>query len=192
MCLRYVRRQRHRPRPHERDVSTPMTDSADYRRIHPPPRRRPGPLAILVRWRVEVLLLCALVSAWKALGTLIVGITVLSLLLVTTVSPPIRRLVLLAWHLVAVPHRVRSAFVQAGVANRQGYLPWLFVASPAGIAAVAVYVGLPSGIALRDVRQAVPVIVTACGAEKVDVLAHPTRADRLTVVVVNPQWGLLG
>ena len=105
----------------------------------------PGLLAILVRWRVEVLLLCALASAWNALGTRVIVIVVSIMLLVAAVYLPVRRAVLLAWHLLAVPHRVRSAFVQAGVASRQGYLPWLFVASPAGIAAVSVYVGMPAG-----------------------------------------------
>jgi hypothetical protein len=169
-----------------------MTDSADRRRLHPPPRRRPGPVAILIRWRVEVLLLVVLASVWHAWGTRSLGIVLSAALVLAVVSPPVRRFVLLAWHLLAVPHRVRSAFVHAGVPNRQGYLPWLFLASPAGIAAVRVYVGLPSGVTLRDVRQAIPVIVTACGAEEVNVLGHPRRADRLTVVVTKPQWGLLG
>ena len=137
-------------------------------------------------------LACVLGSVWHAWGTRSLGIAVAAALVLAVLLPPVRRVLLLAWHLLAVPHRVRSAFVHAGVANRQGYLPWLFLASPAGIAAVRVYVGLPSGVTLRDVRQAIPVIVTACGAEQVNVLGHPRRADRLTVVVTNPQWGLLG
>jgi hypothetical protein len=190
--VRAVLGHRHGPRRCARAVPPVMTEGADLRRIHPPPRRRPGLLAILVRWRVEILLLCALVSAWNAFGTRVIVIVVSMLLVVAAVYPPVRRAALLAWHLLAVPHRVRSAFVQAGVASRQGYLPWLFVASPAGIASVSVYVGLPSGTTVRDVREAVPVILTACGAERVEVNAHQTRADRLTVVVVRPQWGLLG
>lgn len=169
-----------------------MTEGADLRRIHPPPRRRPGVLAVVVRWRVEILLLCALVSAWNAVGTRVIAIASSLLLLVAVVYRPVRRAVLLAWHVLAVPHRVRSAFVQAGVASRQGYLPWLFLASPAGISSVAVYVGLPSGTTVRDVREAVPVVLTACGAEKVEVRPHAARADRLSLVAVNPQWGLLG
>jgi hypothetical protein len=90
---------------------------------------------------------------------------------------------------LAVPHRVRAAFVQAGVATRSGYLPWVFWARPDG-QAVRVAVGLRSGIAVRDLRDAVPVILSACGAAQVEIVPSPDRADRVAVAVISPRRGL--
>ena len=165
------------------------TDGTDWRRILPPPRRRPGPLAVLVRWRVEILLVVAVAAVWYLAGGVTVGILVAVVASLVLTIPTARPGALLVWQLLAVPHRVRAAFVQAGVATRSGYLPWVFWARPDG-QAVRVAVGLRSGIAVRDLREAVPVIQSACGATEVEIVPSPDRADRAAVVVVRPRRGL--
>jgi hypothetical protein len=165
------------------------TDGTDWRRLIPPPRRRPGPLAVLVRWRVEILLLLAVAAVWYVAGGVTVGILVAVLASLVLTIPPLRPVGLLVWQLLAVPHRVRAAFVQAGVATRSGYLPWVFWARPDG-EAVRVAVGLRSGIAVRDLREAVPVFLAACGAAQVEIVHRPERPDRVAVVVVRPRRGL--
>jgi hypothetical protein len=166
-----------------------VTSEPDWRRLLPPPRRRPGLVAIVVRWRVEVLLVLAVGAMWQLGGgrvvELLAGVTALGLAATATG----RAVAVVAWQLLAVPHRVRSAFVQAGVASRQGRLPLIFWVRPDG-AAVVVSAGLRSGITVRDLRDAVPVILGACGATHVEIVPRPSRPDRVTVVVVRPRRGL--
>jgi hypothetical protein len=165
------------------------TDGTDWRRILPPPRRRPGPLTVLVRWRVEILLLVVVAAVWHVAGGAALGILAVVLASLVLTIPAVRPGALLVWQLLAVPHRVRAAFVQAGVATRSGYLPWVFWARPDG-QAVRVAVGLRSGIAVRDLRDAVPVILSACGAAQVEIVPSPDRADRVAVAVISPRRGL--
>ena len=98
-------------------------------------------------------------------------------------------LAVVAWQVLAVPHRVRAACVQAGVTSRQGRLPWIFWARPVGDA-VLVSVGHRSGTTVGDLRDAAPVVRGACGAGHVDVVSSPARPDRAVVVVVRPRRGL--
>ncbi len=161
----------------------------DWRRLLPPPYRRPGLATRLLWWRVEVLLALAVGALWFFAGhrvvELVAGVAVLAL--ATTAAG--RAVALRIWQLLAVPHRVRAAFVEAGVTSRQGRLPWIFHAHPVGDD-VVVSVGLRSGITLRDLREAVPVILGACGAAHVEIVSRPGRPDRVTVVVVRPRRGL--
>ena len=41
--------------------------------------------------------------------------------------PAVRRFVLRVWELLIAPHRVRAGLVQAGVADRRGFLPWAYM-----------------------------------------------------------------
>jgi hypothetical protein len=167
-----------------------MTESTSWRRLLPPPRRRPGLLAVLVRWRVEVLLAGLAGAVWRLGGGRGVVLLVVAPMLLCVLVPAVRGHPVSAWQLVAVPHRVRAAFVQAGVATRRGHLPWVFGARPAGDA-VRVAVGLRSGITTADLVDAVPVIISACGAASVEIVPRPGRPDRATVVVVRPRRGIL-
>jgi hypothetical protein len=166
-----------------------VTDSSAWRRILPPPRRRPGPLMIMVWWRVELVVAGAVGTLAYHADALAAEIVGGSLLVLATTLPAGRATAVRTWQLLAVPHRLRSAFVEAGVASRAGRLPWIFWARPVG-GAVVVAVGLRSGITVGDLRAAVPLIRSACGAAQVDVVAHPERAHRATVVVVRPRRGL--
>ena len=112
-------------------------------------------------------------------------------LLVLAVALSAGRSVLVSgFQLLAVPHRLRSAFVNSGVASRSGRLPWIFWARPVR-GSVEVAVGLRSGIAVDDLRDGITVMESACGAAQVNVVADPHRADRVRVVVVRPRRGLL-
>jgi hypothetical protein len=167
-----------------------MTGGMDWRRILPPPRRRPGLLAVLVRWRVEMLTAAAVGALWYYAGGLVVGLVFAVAAMSAVTVRVLRPHAVGLWQLLAVPHRVRAAFVEAGVANREGRLPWVFWARPAGDA-VKVAVGVRSGITVKDLHDAIPVIVGACGAEEVGITPKPGRPDRAAVVVMRPRRGLL-
>jgi hypothetical protein len=166
-----------------------VTGGPDWRRLLPPPRRRPGLVAVVVRWRVEVLLALGvavlLLNGNVRVLELVAGATAVGL----AATAAGRAAAVVAFQVLVVPHRVRAAFVQAGVASRQGHLPWIFYARPAGDA-VLVSVGLRAGITLRDLRDAVPVVLGACGASQVEVVSRPGRPDRATILVVRPRRGL--
>lgn len=161
----------------------------DWRRLQPPPYRRPGLAAVIVRWRVEILLALGVVGLWQVAGARVVELLAAVCAAALLCTAPGRVLAVVAWQVLAVPHRVRAACVQAGVTSRQGRLPWIFWARPVGDA-VLVSVGLRSGTTVDDLRDAAPVVRGACGARHVDVVSSPARPDRAVVVVVRPRRGL--
>ena len=167
-----------------------VSNNPDWRRLLPPRRRRPGLLAIAVRWRVELVVVALAGIFWSRAGTVVAEIVGAGVLVAATALPAGRSAVLGIWQLFAVPHRLRSAFVQAGVASRAGHLPWIFWAFSAG-SAIKVALGLRSGITVGDLRQAVPVIQSACGAAEVDIVERRNRGTRLVVMVNRPRRGIL-
>jgi hypothetical protein len=166
-----------------------MTDD-DLRRLLPlPPRRRPGPLAVAVRWRAELLAVGVTAAAWYAFGgTAVVTVAVVLAGLVVAV-PPVRRHTRGLLQAVIVMHRVRSGLVQGGVADRSGRLPWVVAACPVGDDAVRVTLWLRSGTTLRDVERSLPVVTVACAAAHAELLRHAPRQDRMMVLVTRPRWG---
>lgn len=165
-----------------------MTD--DVRRLLPlPPRRRPGPLAVAVRWRIELLLAGAVAAAWQEFGGTAVATAAVVLAVVVAVVPLLRSHARGLLQAVIVMHRVRSGLVQAGVADRSGRLPWVVAARPLGDDAVRVTLWLRSGTTARDVDRALPVITVACAAAHVELVHHTPRQDRVTLLVARPRWG---
>ena len=167
-----------------------MTTDDDLRRLLPPPRGRPGLIAILVRWRAELILAALLLAGWKAVGSAVAGIVLMALVILVVAVPPVRRAAVAVGQVLVVPHRVRSGLVQAGVTDRSGRPPWLVAARARG-EAVLVTVWLRAGTTQDDLRRAAPVIAGACGALHVEVLATSPRQDRALVVVARPRWGWL-
>ena len=165
-----------------------MTSEDDFRRLLPPPRRRPNALEVLLRWRFEIVALVGVGAAWYEFGGQVVAVAGLILLALVAVIPPARRLARALLQVLVVPHRVRAGLVQAGVADRGGRLPWLVAARSHG-ESVRVTVWLRAGTTIRDLVQAAPVIGAACGALSVDVERHSVRQDRVQLVVVRPRWG---
>jgi hypothetical protein len=164
-----------------------MSDE-NLRRLLPPPRRRPGPAAVCVRWRVEIAVAVVVGVAWHELGGPAVGMFGLALATVLVVDRGARRLALGLVQAVVVPHRVRAGLVQAGVGDRAGRLPWLVAARPRGDA-VRVTMWLRAGTSLDDLVRAGPVVATACGALDVGVERYSARQDRAALVVTRPRWG---
>jgi hypothetical protein len=160
----------------------------DFRRLLPPPRRRPGLLAMCVRWRIEIVTVVAVTAAWQRFGATTLTLGVLMLTSVLIIVPVTRRLALGLLQAVVVPHRVRSGLVQGGVADRSGRLPWIVAARPRGDA-VQVTVWLRSGTSVRDLTGAMPIVATACGARGVEVERYSERQDRVMLLVVRPRWG---
>lgn len=166
-----------------------MTDD-DVRRLLPlPPRRRPGLLAVAVRWRHELLLAGGIAVAWYEFGGTVVATAAVVLAAVVAAVPLLRRHARGLLQAVIVLHRVRSGLVQAGVADRSGRLPWVVVARPVGADAVRVTLWLRSGTTARDVERALPVLAGACAAGSVEFVHHTPRQDRLTLLVARPRWG---
>ena len=160
----------------------------DFRRLLPPPRRRPGLLTVGVRWRVEIVIGLVVAAAWRLLGGTALALGALTLAAVLTAVPGARTLAIGLLQAVIVPHRVRSGLLQAGVGDRSGRLPWIVAARPRGDA-VQITVWLRSGTSLRDLTGASPMIATACGARGVEVERYSERQDRVMLLVVRPRWG---
>jgi hypothetical protein len=104
---------------------------------------------------------------------------------------PVRRVVVVLIQTIVMPHRLRSALVQAGITDRDGRLPWITWARPKGDAVIA-SVWLRAGTTPDDLRSNTSVISTACGAEGVEVIQRSARQDLVKVVVYRPRWGLPG
>jgi hypothetical protein len=158
------------------------------RRLLPPPRQRPGPIAVGVRWRVEIAVTAVAGAAWHEFGAVAVAVFGLALASLVAVDPGTRRLALGLVQAAVVPHRVRAGLVQAGVGDRAGRLPWLVAARPRGDS-VRVTVWLRAGTSLDDLVQAAPLVATACGALAVEVERYSVRQDRAVLVVVRSRWG---
>ena len=163
----------------------------NFRRILPPPRRKPGIGTIAVRWRIELLLGTAITLWAVLLGWLTIGVVAVAAGVALAVNPSARRGAVRVLQAVIVPHRVRSGLVQSGVTDRSGRLPWLVRAYSRG-ETVLVHVWLRAGTTPGDLRRARVVLRTACGAAEVDIHNHPTRHDRAVIIVFRPRWGWFG
>lgn len=119
-----------------------------------------------------------------------VGIVALAVLIVAVVVPQVRTIARRIERTLVVPHRLRSALVQAGVTDRSGRLPWLVWARPLD-EDVLVHVWLRSGITSGDLEAAIPLIKSACGAGDVQIASAELRPDRVLVRIVAPRWGRL-
>jgi hypothetical protein len=166
-----------------------MTDD-DIRRLFPlPPRRRPGLLAVAVRWRIELLVVLAVAGAWYTFGSTAVAAAAAVLGGLVAAFLPVRSRARGHLQSVIVMHRVRSGLVQGMVVARCGRVPWVICARPLGDDAVRVTLWLRSGTTARDVDRALPVITVACGAAHVELVHHAVRQDRVTLLVRRPRWG---
>jgi hypothetical protein len=168
-----------------------MSATDGFRRVFPPPRRKPGLLTILVRWRLEVLAAAFVAAVWWRLGAGVVLAVVAVVVVLVAAVPPVRAVAVRLARIVVIPHRVRSALIQAGVTDRAGRPPWLLGARVHG-EAVVVWVWLRSGTTSADLRDSVGVIAAACGAVDVEISRDSARLDRATVIVHRPRWGVLG
>ncbi|OLT14227.1 hypothetical protein BJF78_19705 [Pseudonocardia sp. CNS-139] len=146
----------------------------DLRRLVPPPRRRPGVVAVAVRWRCEIMIAAVLAFGAHAAGPVVTGLLAGMGAIVVALVPAVRRAVVAGVQTLVVPHRVRAGLVQAGATDRDGRLPWLVAARPRGDA-VIVSVWLRAGVTLDDLRRSAPVLATACGAAQVEIV-RPARA----------------
>lgn len=168
-----------------------MSPAEEFRRLFPAPRRKPGLLTILVRWRGEVALGAVVVVTWWYAGsrTLLTLIAVLAVVVVAV--PPVRAGLRRLLLVIVVPHRVRSGLIQSGVTDRAGRPPWVIGARVHG-ETVFVSVWLRSGTTPEDLGSAAPVIASACGAAEVEVAQRGARRDRVSVIVYRPRWGCPG
>lgn len=103
---------------------------------------------LVLRWRLELVLVGVVLAVWAAIGTMAVGIVALALVIVAVAVPQARTLARRIERTLVIPHRLRSALVQGGVADRSGRLPWLVWARPLD-GDVLVYVWLRSASRLE-------------------------------------------
>jgi hypothetical protein len=151
----------------------------------------PGMVAMLLRWRAELLIAGVVALAWRSVGADTLVITALVLLMLVAFVPGVRLGAVQLVRALVVPHRVRMGLVQAGVADLGGRMPWVVAARPIG-PSVRVSIWLRAGTTAADVARAAPLIAVACGAVQVDVARRFARADRVTVLVHRPRWGWPG
>jgi hypothetical protein len=162
----------------------------EMRRLVPPPRRRPGVLAVLLRWRAELLLIGLVAGLWLLVGGAAVGWIAGVTVLLARLVPPFGHALIGVMQAMIASHRVRSGLVQAGIADRDGRLPWIVGFRSQGDA-VVVRLWLNSGTCPDDLRAAAPVIATACGAADIEVLQLSSRQDRAVLTLARPRWGWL-
>ena len=166
-----------------------MNDDDVRRLVPPPPRRRPGPVAVALRWRVELLLVGAIAGAWHAFGGVVTAAGAVVLAGLVAAVPAVRRYIRGLVQAAIAMHRVRSGLVQGWVVDRSGRLPWVVAARALPDDAVRVTLWLQSGTTVRDVERAGPVITVACAAVRVEVVPHALRQDRVALLVTRPRWG---
>lgn len=167
-----------------------MSADGGFRRLIPPPRRRPTLFALVVRWRLELALVGGVVALFAAIGTMGVCIVALALVVVAVAVPQARIMARRVERTLVIPHRLRSALVQGGVTDRSGRVPWLVWARPLD-EDVLVHVWLRSGVTFVDLEAAIPLIRSACGAVEVRIASPDLRPDRVLVRIVVPRWGRL-
>lgn len=165
-----------------------MSADGGLRRLLPPPRRRPNLLAVLLRWRAELLVVGALATLWHYAGAGAVGVACALVAVLGFFIAPVRSVLGGALQAVVTMHRVRTGLVQAGVADRSGRIPWVVTAT-ARNDVVLVGLWLHTGTTRADVDAAAEVLATACGAATVEVHPRTLRRDRVVVAVVRPRWG---
>lgn len=165
-----------------------MSEDGGFRRLTPPPRRWPGPLAVLVRWRTEIGVLAVGCALWRLTGPLGLGLAGVGIASLATASRRARRLLVGYALAVVVRHRVRVGLVQAGVTDRSGRLPWLLGARPGPDEDIVIGVWLRAGTTIGDLRVAIPILAGSCGARSVTVTPSPSRADRALLAVGRPRW----
>jgi hypothetical protein len=151
----------------------------------------PGVVTVLLRWRAELLVAGVVALAWRTAGAEVFAICALVLAVLVAFVPGVRLGAVWLVQALVVPHRVRTALVQAGVADRGGRMPWVVAARPIGHS-VRVSIWLRAGTTVADVARAADLIACACGAVQVDVVRRFARADRVTVLVHRPRWGWPG
>jgi hypothetical protein len=165
-----------------------VSEDGGFRRLNPPPRRRAGLHDLLLRWRVEILVAATAYGLWWFLGWLGLAMIAAGAATLTVVSRPVRKIVVGYALGVVVTHRVRVGFVQAGVGDREGKLPWLVFARPGADDDVIVSVWLRAGTTIGDLRIGAPIVAAACGARSVTVTQLGPRSDRVVLAVVRPRW----
>lgn len=156
----------------------------------PHERGLPGPLTLVVRWRVELAAGAWLGLFWHSAGSAVVGLLALFTVLSALVTPSLRRAWLYAWQFTVVPHRVRVALAQAGIGDRYGRLPWVLWAVPSSAGYVRVEIATLAGTRVESVEAAASMIAESCGAAAVRAYARPDRPDRIVLIVDEPYWGL--
>jgi hypothetical protein len=142
--------------------------------------RRPNPLVLAWRWRYE---LCA--AATAALLAARVGAlwTVASALAVAAAVAVVPQLRWRFW-CVVTQHRIRTGLTQAWVFSRSGRIPMVLWTRPVHEGEQLLLLLRP-GLTAADLSAAAPVLAAACWAREVVVVAHPTRAALVRLVVVR-------
>lgn len=149
---------------------------------------RSNPLGLAWRWRYEIVLLAglplgvvALIGAIGANGAVLV-VTVVTTVLVGWPAAR-RRLTARVW-CVMTSHRLRAGCAQAWIHNRLGRLPVALWCAPKSYGE-QILVWCPVGVTVEDFVQARHVLVSACYASNIEVVAHPKYPHLLTLGVIR-------
>jgi hypothetical protein len=152
--------------------------------------RRPGLIARAIHWRIELAIAASTGLLAHFTGPTFVCLLATAAIAVVATVPVIRQATVRAFHLIALPHRVRTALAQAGAVDLDGRLPWVLWARSAGPNVVRVEVQLRAGVTFADLYDAIPNVGTACATLDARVFQRVCRCDRASVFLVKPRWGL--
>src|SRR4051812_39743067 len=112
--------------------------------------RRPGLVRCAVQWRIELATAVGVALLVHFAGPTFACLLTIAVIAVVTTAPPVRQAVVRPFHLVVLPHRVRTALAQAGAVDLDGRLPWVLWARSAGPNVIRVEVQLRAGVTFED------------------------------------------
>lgn len=155
------------------------TRSAEFGRafVRPP---RPNPLVVAWRWRYEIGAAVTLALLTVRVGALWTVVAAIAVAVGFVVVPALR------WRFwcVVTQHRVRTGLTQAWVFSRAGRIPMVLWTRPVHEGEQLLLLLRP-GLTAAHLSAAAPALAAACWAREVIVIAYPTRAVLVRLVVVR-------
>lgn len=149
----------------------------------------PSAIALLWRWRWEVLTFLGIPAGLAALmikfgwiwGVAFIGISV-----VASVWPASQHWLIAHAHCIITAHRVRTGCAQAWIQTRSGKLPVILLTRPQPSGEQA-YIWCRAGICAEDFEAARDILRAACWATDVHVTAHPRYSHIVILDVIRGQ-----
>jgi hypothetical protein len=146
----------------------------------------------LWRWRVELLTLITLITAWVLLAyqlpeswpSWMAPVILASVIVLMGVVPASRRFVLRRVWCVFTRHRVRKCFVQSRVMTHEGLLPLFMWTHPTPVGD-RLWLWLRPGLSARDIENVADRIAAACWAVTARVRVSGKRAAVVSVEVIR-------
>lgn len=142
----------------------------------------------LWRSRVELTALTVCITTYLWLDAYLpmwgVWATLLGIMALIALTPPLRRFTHTRLMCVITRHRMRSCLNQVRAYNHDGHLPWFLWTRPTGVGE-RVRLWMRPGIAARDIEAAADHLAASCYAREVRVAVSRKVAAMVTVDVIR-------